>query len=455
MNQRSIPQRFQVSFSFAGEQRSQVRSIAKTLEERLGPNTVFVDEWYEHLIAGSDADEWLQQLYGEQSDLVVLCLSADYTAKRWTRAEHEAIRDLNMRLRGSGDPRDRLRILPLKLGNGEPSRIPFNTVYVDGRTKSAEDIVEIILRRLASLRPRGPAGAGPTGHGRRIFLAEVTPDLDDRTKPVNRDRVKSFLQSRGWSVLPDADYSEDEYRERLGEDLASASAFVQLRGRYPWKRGDFDRLQHATAVKAGLKTLIYRSSDIDLPEVEPEAHRAFLAAPEVIATGFDDFLVFLEKELEGLLQPPPLPHGAQDPPLVRVVTRSKRPDELWERVFEWVFVEEKILSDHLAPDESLEAKHEKEPCQGFLIVCDSAAMDDGPLSPRQHIEQCRTIQMREKNPARRPAVGLVYWPPPAPSWPKLLQCQTLNMYYAAADAVARQKPQELGNFFSAVRRVAR
>lgn len=56
MAARSVPNKFLVAFSFAGEQRTQVRSIASELEQTLGPSTVFFDEWYEFYIAGHDAD---------------------------------------------------------------------------------------------------------------------------------------------------------------------------------------------------------------------------------------------------------------------------------------------------------------------------------------------------------------------------------------------------------------
>lgn len=53
---RSLPRCFPVAFSFAGEQRALVRSIARAVEERIGKGKVFLDEWYEHYLAGADAD---------------------------------------------------------------------------------------------------------------------------------------------------------------------------------------------------------------------------------------------------------------------------------------------------------------------------------------------------------------------------------------------------------------
>jgi hypothetical protein len=213
-------------------------------------------------------------------------------------------------------------------------------------------------------------------------------------------------------------------------------------------------------VTLGITRFVYRSSEINLTKVEPQSHREFLSAPEVIFSGFDDFLVFLSGELKRIVDlanhPGPGANAGTDPPLVRVVTRSANPDPLWEQVFQWIYLQEKILADYLTSGESFESKHSVEPCQGFLIICDAAALDDGPMSPRHDMEQCRLIQIREKDSARRPPVALLYWPPPMPSWAKLLRSIPQKLSRAAPDPPeAREIPPELSEFFAEVRRVAR
>jgi len=50
---REMPEKkFLVAFSFAGEHRELVRSVADAVEKRLGFGTVFFDEWFEYYIAG-------------------------------------------------------------------------------------------------------------------------------------------------------------------------------------------------------------------------------------------------------------------------------------------------------------------------------------------------------------------------------------------------------------------
>jgi hypothetical protein len=147
-----------VAFSLAGEQRHLVLPIAQEVEAVLGPSTVFYDAWYEHWIAGSDADLLLQELYGEKAELVVMCVSGAYGDKPWTRTEHRAVR---ARLMQATTPANRHRIFPLRAGDGEVEGVLFNEIVPDLRDRTAVEAAELIVARLNLVR--GYAGdAGPT-----------------------------------------------------------------------------------------------------------------------------------------------------------------------------------------------------------------------------------------------------------------------------------------------------
>jgi TIR domain len=156
---REVPEKFQVAFSLAGEQRDLVRAIAEAVETELGQETVFLDEWFEHFLAGHDADLRLQKIYGDQSELVVVCVSAPYGDKPWTGAEHEAIRARLMKTRSSQEERDKLRILPIRVGDGEVKGILFNTIVPDVRERSAIETAKLILDRLRMILPGLGKGA--------------------------------------------------------------------------------------------------------------------------------------------------------------------------------------------------------------------------------------------------------------------------------------------------------
>ena len=453
MPERPLPDKFLVAFSFAGEQRDLVRSIAEEVEKRFGPGKVFLDEWYEHYIAGDSADLTLQDIYHNRSELVVFCISKPYGNKPWTRVEFEAIRALKMQLSLSTAKSDRHRILPLRVGDGDVEGIFVNTICPDAREKPAAQTAELIINRLRLIRPdldTGSASGEAPGSRHRIYLAECTPDLEDLDKPINRPRIKAFLEELGYEVLPTTEYPAEQYQILLEQDLKGCIAFVQLIGPYPWKRGGFDRIQNEAAARLEVPRFRYRSAEIDLEKVEP-SQREFLTAPDVIASGFEDFKDHLAKKLTVLAQQRERATGEpgdQDiPPLVVVAIRSPNPDPLWDRVFQWIYEQEGIDPYQLRPGETIDSRSQAEPCHGFLIACDAAAVDDG--SPREVIEQCRQVQLREKNAARRPPVALVYWPPPSPSWAKLLRSTPLKLHRVLGD-----EPEKLSVFFAEVRKVA-
>jgi hypothetical protein len=85
-----------------------------------------------------------------------------------------------------------------------------------------------------------------------------------------------------------------------------------------------------------------------------------------------------------------------------------------------------------------------------LILCDGSALADDQHSPRGDMEHCRLIQMQEKDPTRRPPVALVYWPPPQPSWAKLLKSTPQRLIRVEGDRL-----NTLAEFLEQVRQVRR
>jgi hypothetical protein len=180
---RQLPEKFLVVFSFAGEQRSLVRAIAEAVENELGQATVFLDEWFEYFIAGHDADLKLQKIYGKQSELVVVCVSERYGGKPWTRAEHEAIRARLMETRSSLEERDKLRILPIRVGEGQVEGILFNTIVPDVRARPAAETAKLIVSRLSLIRqnPATEKAAEPVHSYWPKEPAQFKHGLADRT----------------------------------------------------------------------------------------------------------------------------------------------------------------------------------------------------------------------------------------------------------------------------------
>ena len=68
--------------------------MASSLAKRLGEERVCYDNWYQAELARLNLDLYLQLIYHEQSDLIVVFISSDYETKEWCGLEWRAIRDL-------------------------------------------------------------------------------------------------------------------------------------------------------------------------------------------------------------------------------------------------------------------------------------------------------------------------------------------------------------------------
>jgi hypothetical protein len=122
------------------------------------------------------------------------------------------------------------------------------------------------------------------------------------------------------------------YESLLEGDLRSALAFVQLIGPYPWKRGGFDVRQNEKAKALHIRRFRRRDPGVEITTVA-EPHRSFVFAPDVIATGLEDFKLHLDSELRVLREAkqPPDRLGRSTAPPVRVAVHATSRDLLWDK----------------------------------------------------------------------------------------------------------------------------
>jgi hypothetical protein len=147
----STRKRFRVALSFPGELRPKVGRVAKHLAAALGEEQVFYDRNFQHELARPNLDTYLQNIYSNQSDLVVLCASSAYAEKKWCGIEWRAIRNM---INGRKDD----QFMIIKLGSFLIEGIFDYDGYIDGRNLTSKRIAEMILERVDLLteRPRKP-----------------------------------------------------------------------------------------------------------------------------------------------------------------------------------------------------------------------------------------------------------------------------------------------------------
>lgn len=224
---RDLPknEKFLVAFSFAGEQRDLVRSIAEAVEKELGPSTVFLDEWYVHYIAGNDGDLKLQRIYAEGCDLAVVCVSENYGDKPWTLTEHAAIRARSMKAQSSNDHREKDKVLPIRVGEGDVAGIPFNAIVPDVRQNSIADTVQLIIQRLTLIYPEAFSGTATSA--------------SDGSWP-------SIRQSLSWSMADHRD-AREAFSNLLQQD--APWRYLSLRGPSEVGKSHITQLMLANALR--------------------------------------------------------------------------------------------------------------------------------------------------------------------------------------------------------------
>jgi hypothetical protein len=79
---------YQVALSFAGEQREYADAVARAL--RVRGIEVFYDQFEAVTLWGKDGAEFFQRLFAADTAYVVMFISSDYVAKKWTRHEGRA-----------------------------------------------------------------------------------------------------------------------------------------------------------------------------------------------------------------------------------------------------------------------------------------------------------------------------------------------------------------------------
>lgn len=443
-------EKFLVAFSFAGQERSLIRPVAEALGDLLGRSRIFYDDWHLPYLAGESADRKLQEIYKDRSVLVISGISRNYGSREYPLTELLAIDALRKRARADVDETSQLRWLPLRVGEGDVPGIPAETTHApDIRKLTTLAVTNLVIDRLGLINPTHVANVVKQAEPPPIFLAEPASDLERQ-----HTRLRELILSAGWPVITPKDYPSDVlplYEQRIEADLRGSHAYVQLIGAEPCARGGYDRIQFETASRIGLKRFCHRNSAIDLDSIQDAVHRDFLGQADVVS-GFDDFKRHIDTELgilrAGLKKTPTaairLP--GETSALVRVVVRSRDRATLWKEIFEWFDQYPCILPDLMSDEDNLVDMNASEPCHGFLLACDGSS---NPQFNRSYIEQCRQIQLREKDSDRQPPVGVIYWPPPEVEWSEILHAKAAKM----SRATRAQWEGLLKGFVEEVRRV--
>lgn len=137
--------RFAIALSFPGERRDFVEHVASCLAGQVGQERVLYDKYHEAEFARINLDTHLQQLYHDESELIVVFLCSDYDKKEWCGLEWRAIRDL---LKG---PR-KADVMLLRFDDATIPGLYSIDGYISIGDRPSAEISDLILQRLGSSR---------------------------------------------------------------------------------------------------------------------------------------------------------------------------------------------------------------------------------------------------------------------------------------------------------------
>jgi TIR domain len=144
--------KYDIALSFAGENREYVKQVAEIL--RSSNVRVFYDAYEEVALWGRDLYQHLADVY-RNSRYCVIFLSAAYANKLWTRHELKSAQ-----ARAFQEKRE--YILPVRFDNTEIPGVLETIAYIDLRSKTPDDLAQLILRKLSGESAVQPAPARRT-----------------------------------------------------------------------------------------------------------------------------------------------------------------------------------------------------------------------------------------------------------------------------------------------------
>ena len=166
----------------------------------------------------------------------------------------------------------------------EQIRKPLKKMREEQKAETAS-IVE-----LAKCGVFGMAAVKLPAEGRKVFLAQVTDDLDEE-----REQVRRYLEQSGIAVLPESPYPQDgaDFSKALEGDLGRSEAFVHLLGRYIHQAA----ARHAALAtiacspnrrrRAGLPILQWLRPDVDPAAITDPEHAKLLVGENVMRMGLE------------------------------------------------------------------------------------------------------------------------------------------------------------------------
>lgn len=169
--------KYQVTLSFAGEDRPYVEQVVSCLIAK--GVEVFYDKFEESELWGKDLYEHFDNIYRNESRYCVMFLSKHYSNKVWTNHERKSAQARSLQQSDE-------YILPIKLDDTEIPGIRPTTAYLDGSVLIPDKVCAAIIKKLDN---KSPSESGREGDNLQdISIPKIKRAISDLEK-------KQFLKT--------------------------------------------------------------------------------------------------------------------------------------------------------------------------------------------------------------------------------------------------------------------
>lgn len=134
--------RFKIALSFPGEYRSFVEDIVDNLTEYFLPEEILYDLFYQYEFSRGNLDTYLQDLYKNDSELIIVFYGFEYNVKPWCGLEYRSIRTF------LNKPDNKDFVMFIKCDEGSPSGF-FESIdgFIEAFRYEPEQIAHFIIAR--------------------------------------------------------------------------------------------------------------------------------------------------------------------------------------------------------------------------------------------------------------------------------------------------------------------
>jgi hypothetical protein len=130
---------YDVALSFAGEDREYVDQVANLLRD--AGESVFYDAFEKADLCGKNLIDHRAEIYQHRSRYVVMFISGHYVRKVWPRHERQHAQARSLVAQDE-------YILPARFDDAEVPGMTNTVGYIDLRTTSQNELVELIRRKI-------------------------------------------------------------------------------------------------------------------------------------------------------------------------------------------------------------------------------------------------------------------------------------------------------------------